>query len=833
MNIHRRGKSGCEILIDHFKNVCPGATFTILILEVLPGDGYVNGKIDPAMLEYRLQREDYWMKRLRTVYPYGLNERTKFMNKDSPIGKLYPSLPRYGAKFVTQRSRTSRISRIADLDTLVDNIYSFDKEIRSNEFRKLLDSLRHPNLRKLAVEANSRLSTCDDHLKRWYNLLIDIYFTKVYIEEKCKIKKAPKHILPIFFHNKGLEFIQLKKILRNSEVISKLPDQIRSEDPPSIVYNLSSTIRSKIFNYKETVNDIDINDQLTYGTKLPNCDCQYSPFVDSDHGHIVTGDLRIIENQHLRKLISKGPNYREPRNINWKKCKEAVEDGTDAFANTISAKCNLRYIDIVPWRNKILQMVDAKITYLKRKLKYRKVNPVLQQTDVIDYLKTLHSKYVLVPIDKAANNVSIICKRFYVEVILKEIGILGEGNNTYLKSNLSKEHIIHDNVKYAKRLKINVTDKELDLPAMYWIPKKHKHPTGKRFIIASKQCSTKQISAAVSNVFKLIYNQVEKFHKKAKFLCNYNKFWVLQNSNPVLETLNHINRKKNAKSISTFDFSTLYTKLPHDKLVKELSEVIDFVFNAGNNKYIAISNYGKAYWAKYRPKTSVSFTINSLKVAVKHLVQNCYFTVGNVVMRQAIGIPMGIDPAPFWANLFLYQFEQRYMSDLISTDKVKARHFHSTKRFIDDLCAINDGNLFGRVYRDIYPEELELKLEHSGTHASFLNLDITINEGIFVYKLFDKRDAFPFSIVRMPHLDSNIPESIFYSALIGEFLRIARSTLLLEDFKGKAQNLCQRMHSQGANRDTTKRNLHKIITRHPEDFSRFQLVSENLIQQIL
>ena len=59
----------------------------------------------------------------------------------------------------------------------------------------------------------------------------------------------------------------------------------------------------------------------------------------------------------------------------------------------------------------------------------------------------------MVPIDKAVNNVSIICKRFYVEVILKETGILGEGNATYVSSDLSKEHIIHENVEYAKRLK--------------------------------------------------------------------------------------------------------------------------------------------------------------------------------------------------------------------------------------------------------------------------------------------------------------------------------------------------------------------------------------------
>ena len=82
------------------------------------------------------------------------------------------------------------------------------------------------------------------------------------------------------------------------------------------------------------------------------------------------------------------------------------------------------------------------------------------------------------------------------------------------------------------------------------------------------------------------------------------------------------------------------------------------------------------------------------------------------------------------------------MSDLIASDKVKARHFHSTNRFIDDLCALNDGGEFRRVHRDIYPSELELKEEHSGSEASFLSLYININEGIFVYKLFDKRAAF-------------------------------------------------------------------------------------------
>ena len=173
------------------------------------------------------------------------------------------------------------------------------------------------------------------------------------------------------------------------------------------------------------------------------------------------------------------------------------------------------------------------------------------------------------------------------------------------------------------------------------------------------------------------------------------------------------------------------------------------------------------------------------------------------------------------------------MSDLIASDKVKARHFHSTNRFIDDLCALNDGGEFRRVHKDIYPSELELKEEHSGSEASFLSLFININEGIFVYKLFDKRDGFPFSIVRMPYVSSNIPESIFYSAMVGEFLRIARSTLFFNDFLPKACELIHRLNNQGAKQHISIRHLRKIIQRHPDDFTHFRIETEDMLSQIL
>ena len=39
--------------------------------------------------------------------------------------------------------------------------------------------------------------------------------------------------------------------------------------------------------------------------------------------------------------------------------------------------------------------------------------------------------------------------------------------------------------------------------------------------------------------------------------------------------------------------------------------------------------------------------------ALKFLIEKVYFEVGGKLFRQKIGIPIGIDPAPFLANLFL------------------------------------------------------------------------------------------------------------------------------------------------------------------------------------
>ena len=83
-NIHRTAKDGCKHLFRQSDEVCDGHHFEYRILEKLPGNGYnCHGEIDLEILAIRKAREDEWMKKLRTIYPYGLNERAEGKESDS------------------------------------------------------------------------------------------------------------------------------------------------------------------------------------------------------------------------------------------------------------------------------------------------------------------------------------------------------------------------------------------------------------------------------------------------------------------------------------------------------------------------------------------------------------------------------------------------------------------------------------------------------------------------------------------------------------------------------------------------------------------------------
>ena len=194
----------------------------------------------------------------------------------------------------------------------------------------------------------------------------------------------------------------------------ELPRELENkENRPEVTYKLTNAIKNKILNYKDTVNSIYAEDEISFDP----CECEHSPFIDPHHKHIITGDIRIVGNS---KLLTKGPNYREPRSTNYNKAFAEITTGLDNYIENLASKTKCNVNNFHQWKKVILEKINLKIEKLKTKIKPSFTKPILSDADVLAYLETLHRKYVLVPIDKARMTLRLFAKNFiFVKFFLK------------------------------------------------------------------------------------------------------------------------------------------------------------------------------------------------------------------------------------------------------------------------------------------------------------------------------------------------------------------------------------------------------------------------------
>jgi hypothetical protein len=76
---------------------------------------------------------------------------------------------------------------------------------------------------------------------------------------------------------------------------------------------------------------MNIND---FKSKHPDCTCASSPFIYNPTGHVIIGNLKIINNTFLREVFAKVPKYREPKSINWKHNFKILMDSVEHYAGT-------------------------------------------------------------------------------------------------------------------------------------------------------------------------------------------------------------------------------------------------------------------------------------------------------------------------------------------------------------------------------------------------------------------------------------------------------------------------------------------------------------------
>ena len=257
-------------------------------------------------------------------------------------------------------------------------------------------------------------------------------------------------------------------------------------------------------------------------------------------------------------------------------------------------------------------------------------------------------------------------------------------------------------------------------------------------------------------------------------------FWSIINSGEVLNKLK--SRGFRATSLSTYDFSTLYTTLPHNLIKEKFINLIEWTFKREGSPYIAC-NERQAFFTSADTKRYKLWSCQNVCEALVYLLDNIYIRFVTKLYRPIVGIPMGTNCAPLVADLFLFCYERDFVtfpSDVKQAEIIEA--FKSTSRYLEDLLNIDNPYFEGMINR-IYPPELQLnKANTSDTEAPFSDLHLSISNGFVASKIYDKRDDFDFDIINFSILDGDVPRSTSYGVYISQLIRFARVCSHMADF---------------------------------------------------
>ena len=195
------------------------------------------------------------------------------------------------------------------------------------------------------------------------------------------------------------------------------------------------------------------------------------------------------------------------------------------------------------------------------------------------------------------------------------------------------------------------------------------------------KCSTKPLSILLTKLLTHIKQGLQKYCETAYSRSGINQMWILKNLKELLDHLKspNFNLITNTKS---FDFSTLYTIIPHQKLKSRLATIKrnSFIHKNGNRRYkYSVLGREGPYFVREHSDSKSKYTEEDIIRMLEFLVDNIFVVFAGKFFQQIIGIPMGTNCAPLLADIFLYSYEAEFIQSLLSTGRKRlASQFNFT-----------------------------------------------------------------------------------------------------------------------------------------------------------
>ena len=281
-------------------------------------------------------------------------------------------------------------------------------------------------------------------------------------------------------------------------------------------------------------------------------------------------------------------------------------------------------------------------------------------------------------------------------------------------------------------------------------------------------------------------------------------------------------KANNIQSISINDFSTLYTLFDHEHLLGNIKWLLHKLSKNSNMRHIKVAN-SKAWWV-LGSSEGVVFSLEEVLEMIDYLVQNSYIKAFGNIFRQTKGVIMGGKSSGGLSDCSLMVDEYKYVSNKVKNglveEAVRLKYF---RRYRDDCISLNIDN-FLTVASEIYPPSLTLTQENSlPDKVNVLDMVAEIKEGKIFTKVYCKTDHFPFEVISLPFLESNLDTNICYNVFYGQIVRFQRLTSLREDFEARVKYLASILIKRGYNIKFLCRRFTKALDKYGSEFQKWSL----------
>ena len=145
---------------------------------------------------------------------------------------------------------------------------------------------------------------------------------------------------------------------------------------------------------------------------------------------------------------------------------------------------------------------------------------------------------------------------------------------TYEHNLLDKKSVVdRHRCHMAAKFGVFVDEDQSKLPTLYWLPKLNKRPYKSHLFASSSSCTTTELSIILTSCLTAIKNHVIKYCRNVFERNGKNIFWSVKNSGEIFNKLK--SKGFLASGVSTYDFSSLFTTLPHNLIKEKLTELIE------------------------------------------------------------------------------------------------------------------------------------------------------------------------------------------------------------------------------------------------------------------